>query len=338
MERPAKGAFSWGSLRVDNDINQGDAVIQARHVWRDFSGTFVVRDVSLEVPAGGIHALLGPNGAGKTTLLRILTGLIEPTLGSVTIAGEAPRPARSGAPSAIGLVSSSDRSFYLRLSGLENLAFFARLHGLRRKDALQRARQLLREVGLERAERQRAFEYSHGMLKRLGFARALLMEPAALLVDEATHDLDPEGARTIRELTRRLAAAGTAVVWTTQRIEEIQGLAERVSVLAKGEIRFSGTVPQLTERAATRGYIVTLANGGASGRQLFDSVAAAVRSHATVSMIQGDVDGRFELLLSPNVVLGDVFSALASSNLTLLGCREQRPGIEEAFLKVTEDD
>jgi ABC-2 type transport system ATP-binding protein len=296
-----------------------------------------VREISLVVPDRAIVTLLGPNGAGKTTLLRILTGLIQPTLGHVDIAGDVPRPARSGAPSPIGLVSSSDRSFYLRLSGLENLAFFGRLHGLTRRAAVRRAHELIRQVGLERAERQRAFEYSHGMLKRLGFARALLMEPVALLVDEATHDLDPEGARTIRELTRELAEAGTAVVWTTQRIEEIQGLADRVSVLARGEIRFSGTVPQLTARAATPGYIVTVSNGGASGRELLGVVREALRSRATVSTIPGEDANHFQLQLGSGVVLGEIFSALAGSNLTLLGCREQRPGIEEAFLKVTEE-
>jgi ABC-2 type transport system ATP-binding protein len=321
-----------------NDTNpSSDPVINARHLWRDFSGTFVLQDVSVGVSAGEIHALLGPNGAGKTTLLRILTGLIEPTLGHVDIAGEVPRPARSGAPSPVGLVSSSDRSFYLRLSGLENLAFFARLHGLGRRAALQRAHELIHQVGLDRAEKQRAFEYSHGMLKRLGFARALLMEPAALLVDEATHDLDPEGARTIRELTRGLAEAGTAVVWTTQRIEEIQGLADRVSVLARGEIRFSGTVQQLTARAAAPGYVVTVSNGGASGPELLGAVQAALRNRATVSASEGEGANNFELQLGSGIVLGDVFSALEGSNLTLLGCREQRPGIEEAFLKVTKD-
>jgi ABC-2 type transport system ATP-binding protein len=314
-----------------------DPVIKARHVWREFSGTYVLRDVTLEVPAGTIHALLGPNGAGKTTLLRILTGLIEPSLGRVEVAGEIPRPARSGGPSPIGLVPASDRSFYLRISGLENLVFFARMHGLNRRDAVKRSLEMLSHVGLEDAAKRRAYEYSHGMLKRLGVARALLTEPAALLVDEATHDLDPAGAQTIHELTKNLAATGTAVIWTTQRIEEIRGLADRVSVLAKGEVRFTGTVPQLAALASVPGYVVTVSNGGASGTRLLEAVRDAVRDRATVAAAAGERADRFQLTLGRDVILGDVFSALTGANLTILACREQRPEIEDAFLSVTQE-
>ena len=141
---------------------------------RQFGDHVVLREVSLELGAGRIHALLGPNGAGKTTLIRILAGLLTPTSGQVRVLGEdiggGPRQLRQR----LGLLPAGDRSFYLRLSGLENLVFFARLHGMRRKQAVARSRALLREVGLEEAERRPVGAYSHGMQKRLSVARALL--------------------------------------------------------------------------------------------------------------------------------------------------------------------
>src|ERR1700726_2019217 len=104
-----------------------EPVLSVSDLRRDFQGVQALRGVSLSVEAGEIHALLGPNGAGKTTLLRILTGLVEPTSGSVQVADVDPSDRK--ALRAIGFVPASDRSFYMRISARENLCFFGRLHG-----------------------------------------------------------------------------------------------------------------------------------------------------------------------------------------------------------------
>ena len=106
----------------------------------------------------------------------------------------------------IGFFPSADRTFYNRISGLENLAFFGRMYGIRRQEALARARRRLVDVGLSDAVDQRVGLYSHGMQKRLSMARALLMDPPVLVIDEATDGLDPEGARRVQDLTRSIAA------------------------------------------------------------------------------------------------------------------------------------
>src|ERR687896_219394 len=100
---------------------------------RRFGGQQALRGIDLAVATGEVHALLGPNGAGKTTLLRVLAGLVDPTAGSARVLG-APLRGRA-ARGRVGLVPAGDRSFYLRISGVENLAFFARLHGIRRRAA-----------------------------------------------------------------------------------------------------------------------------------------------------------------------------------------------------------
>jgi ABC-2 type transport system ATP-binding protein len=231
--------------------------LEIRGLRRRFDRRLALDGVDLAVPAGEIFALLGPNGAGKTTLLRTISGLVAPTQGSVSVGGAdaAGTRARRGH---VGLVPSGDRTFYLRISGLENLVFFARLQGLRRRAALARAEEVLDAVGLADAARRRVGAYSHGMQKRLSIARALLTEPAVLLIDEATHDLDPEGADRVRALVAERAAAGAAVVWATQRVEEISGFADRVTLLSAGRVRFTGSVIELLaagglEDAATQG-------------------------------------------------------------------------------------
>ena len=282
---------------------------------------------------GDIHALLGPNGAGKTTLLRILSGLIAPSSGSVSVLG-LDLDARA-LRHAVGLVPSGDRSFYLRLSGLENLVFFARLHGLGRKEAIARARSMLDAVGLERAVDQTVGVYSHGMQKRLSVARALLPEPAVLLVDEATHDLDPEGARRIRELVAELARSGSTVLWATQRIDEIRGFADTVTLLHRGRVRFSGTVTELTAHATPYSYLLRLRNGVEGRAELQQVLDRALRGRARIAAADAE---HYRLALAEGVVLGDALASLTLEGVEVLACREERSEIEDAFLTLTGDD
>jgi ABC-2 type transport system ATP-binding protein len=310
------------------------SVIEARGVSRHFRTTIALQDVTLVAGRGDVHALLGPNGAGKTTLVRILSGLVGPTSGVVRVLGldVQTRALRH----AVGLVPSGDRSFYLRISGLENLVFFGRLHGLSRARAISRARDVLEAVGLEGAADERVGVYSHGMHKRLSVARALLAEPLVLLVDEATHDLDPEGARRIRELIATLAANGTTVLWATQRIDEIRGFAGKVTLLHRGRVRFSGTVPELMAHATPNSYFLRLRNGVASRDALQQVLDSAL--HGKAQIARADDAEHYRLALADGVVLGDALASLTREGVQVLACREERSEIEEAFLALTGDD
>ena len=197
-------------------------VVDARGLTKVYGRQRALAGVDLTLRAGEATALLGPNGAGKSTLVGILATLVSPTAGSVTYGdNEAGDDTLRGA---IGVIAHESHC-YGDLSGHENLVFFARMHGMRRRAAGDRAAELLDAVGLADAADRPVNAYSHGMQKRLSIARALLTEPRVLLVDEATHDLDPEGARRIRELIEEAAAEGTAVLWATQRLDEISGSA-----------------------------------------------------------------------------------------------------------------
>src|SRR5262249_50714136 len=154
------------------------------------------------------------------------TGLLLPDSGEVQIAGVDVSADPMRARRVIGFVPSAERTFYQRISAIENLSFFGRMHGLSRSQSLARATERLGGVGLGDAGTQRVGLYSHGMQRRLSVARALLMDPSVLVVDEATDGLDPEGARRVQDLVRGIAARGTAVVWTTQRLDEIRGFAD----------------------------------------------------------------------------------------------------------------
>ncbi len=270
--------------------------------------------------------------------MRVLTGLVKPDAGKALVLGvntwECPRDLRAQ----MGLVPSGDRSLYLRISGLENLLFFGRLQGMSKKAATARAWEVLELVGLTDAARLRSAFYSHGMQKRLSIARALLTRPGVLLIDEATHDLDPEAAARIRALVRTLADDGAAVIWATQRIEEIRGFADAVTLLREGQAAFQGTVSQLIALAVPRRYVLRLRNGRADGGELVPVLRERVGDGGTIAAAaDGDRDD-FLLHLAEGVVLGEVLAALTAGGVDVLGCREEVSEIENAYLNLAGTD
>ena len=292
--------------------------IVARGVACRFGNKVALNGVDLNVKSSEIHALLGPNGAGKTTLTRALCGLVAPQAGAVEISGE------------IGLVPSGDRSFYLRISALENLIFFARLHGLRLREARARARSLLTEVGLVDVADRPVGRFSHGMQKRLSVARALLADPAVLLIDEATHDLDPEGARRIQALIAELAQRGAAVLWTTQRLDEVRTFAHTVTFLNAGQVAFAGTPDQLAARAPINRYLVRLRSRETQQSPSPAAVVLAVGPSARAIPTQ---DGAgFLLCPEADGDLGVAIARLVSAGIEVLTCRQAESEMEEAFL------
>ena len=309
------------------------AVIEARGLTRRFEGRTALDAVSLTVASGEIHALLGPNGAGKTTLLRVLAGLTTPSEGRVGVLGADASRAERSLRAQIGLVPSGDRTLYLRISGVENLTFFGRLHGMRRRQARARAEEVIAYVGLSEAAHRPVGTYSHGMQKRLSVARALLTAPPVLLVDEATHDLDPEAAADVRALVRGLARDGAAVVWATQRIDEIRGFADRVTLLGEGRVRFAGTVTALIATTDARSFVLQLRQaelGDAGGR-----LTRLVAPHGTIALLDDASGDHYLLSLEGASVLGDAVAALQAGGVSVVTCHRERSEIEEAFVSLS---
>jgi ABC-2 type transport system ATP-binding protein len=311
------------------EVSPGAPAIEIEGLRRSFGAIEALRGVDLEVAPGEIHGLLGANGAGKTTLMRILCGLVDPTAGSAHVLDR--RAGRSrDLRQVIGFVPSGDRSFYLRLSGLENLVFFSRLHGMRRRDARTRALELLESVALGEAAKRPVSTYSHGMQKRLSFARALINEPTVLLVDEATHDLDPVAAEQVRALTVERARAGAAVVWATQRIEELAGFARRVTVLDRGEVCFAGSVAALTAAGGGDRHLVRL------GPATTVPVAGLDAALGAVGRVQpGGDTSHVVLTVAPGQSLGSALTAMVAAGAEVLSCQDERPRLEQGFLAVT---
>jgi ABC-2 type transport system ATP-binding protein len=213
------------------------------------------------------------------------------------------------------------------------LIFFARLYGLRLREARRRAREVLDWVGLADVAKRPVGRCSHGMQKRLSVARALLVRPELLLVDEATHDLDPEGARRIRALVRAAADEGTAVLWTTQRVDEIAGFAASTTLLVEGRVVFTGSPAQLAARAPSDRYLVEIRAADAAGPP---PLAGIRRAAGPGTPITPTCDAGYFLLDCRNPRgIGAVVARLVDGGFDVISCRQAQSEIEEAFLVLT---
>ncbi len=180
----------------------GQALIRARGVGKDYGTKHVLRDVDFDLPQGGFLLVTGPNGSGKTTLLRLAAGLAAPTTGTLEIA--VPRQA-------IGFVGH-DPLLYRELTAIENLDLYGRLY--RVAERRERIGMLLERFDLWAARNERVSAFSRGMLQRLALCRALLHEPAVLVLDEPHSGLDAAGVELLDRELAELASTSTCLVAT----------------------------------------------------------------------------------------------------------------------------
>jgi ABC-2 type transport system ATP-binding protein len=238
-------------------------------------GAFTAVDgVSLEVKPGQIHGFLGPNGAGKTTTIRMIAGLLKPTAGEILVNGHNLARSPEAAKASLGFIP--DRPFiYEKLTAAEFLTFHAGLYGLADGGVDTRIREMLELFELGRWRDELVESFSHGMKQRLVMSAAFLHRPQAVLVDEPMVGLDPRGARLIKDVFRRMADRGVAILMSTHTLEVAQEMCDLVSIILKGKIIASGTVDELGQLAGSDDAQLTpvfLKLTGGSGLQEMDEV------------------------------------------------------------------
>ncbi len=215
-------------------------MLSIRGVTKRFGSLTAVDDLSLEVPAGSVHAFLGPNGAGKTTTIRLCTGLLQPDAGTVAVCGH--DVVSDGVAARRALAYVPDEPYlYERLTGREFLDFTARVYGLTRADYAERLAEVAGRFSLLGFLDQLADSYSHGMRQRVVLAAAVLHRPRLLIVDEPMVGLDPKHIRIVLALLREIADAGGAVLMSTHSLSTVADVADTVSVMDRGRIIASGS-------------------------------------------------------------------------------------------------
>jgi len=209
-------------------------------------GKVALDHVNLTVQQGDIFGLLGPNGAGKTTLVKVLCTLTIPTEGAATVLGLDVIKDSIELRRRLGVVYGDERTFFWRLSALENLIFYASLHGMSLREARRRAYEVLDLVGLAESADVRMHHYSSGMRQRTSIARGLINQPDLLVLDEPTRALDPVGAHEIRRLIKeRVANERRTVLIATNIMAEAEFLCDRLAFINHGKVEMTGSIDEM---------------------------------------------------------------------------------------------
>lgn len=221
-------------------------MIDFQHVTKAYGkgGVKAVDDLNLHIEAGKVFCFIGPNGAGKTTTIRLLTGILAPTEGTVTIGGYDMAKQPLEAKRLIGYVPDQ-HDLYDRLTGLEYLRFMADIYGVSAAERKDRIAHYLEVFDLRDAIGQQVKSYSRGMKQKLTVIGALVHQPPVWVLDEPMVGLDPRAAHILKEEMRRHCDAGNTVFFSTHVLEVAERLCDEIAIIDKGRLIAQGTLEEL---------------------------------------------------------------------------------------------
>ena len=238
----------------------GDSdMIELQDVVMDYGNHRALNGLVLKVEAGHVYGLLGPNGAGKSTTIRLVSGLVRPTSGRITVGGvdavAQPRKARSHlayVPESVAL--------YPYLTGIENLQLFSELAG--RRLSIGESSSCLQRAGLQPdAHSRRIDTYSKGMRQKVGIAIALAKEARALVLDEPSSGLDPSASHELSEAVRNLASSGVAVLMATHDLFRARETCDSIGLLVRGSLRAEWAAHEVKDRDLEASYLEVVTQG-----------------------------------------------------------------------------
>jgi ABC-2 type transport system ATP-binding protein len=229
-----------------------------------------VAGLDLKVRAGELYTLLGPNGAGKTTTLRMVTGLLRPDAGSISIFGIDALADPAAAKQLVALLSD-EPMIYDKLTPYEYLEFIAGLWGIEARTAEVRAAELFDWLGLTPHAHERCQGFSKGMRQKVALAGALVHDPRLIILDEPLTGLDASSARTVKDVLKDRVRAGSSIIMTTHILEVAERMADRIGIIAHGRLIAEGTLDELGHHA------------GQSGTSLEDTFLALVAAESAGS-------------------------------------------------------
>ena len=301
-----------------------DAVISVRDLKKAYRTPFrrkrvdALRGVSFEVGRGEIYGFLGPNGAGKTTTIRTLMGLIRATGGEASILGHR-LPSRA-ARARVGFLPEQPY-FYDYLTVAELLDLMGRLCGVDATTRKKRANELIARVGLDRAKNTSLKKYSKGMMQRAGLAQALMNDPEVIVLDEPMSGLDPIGRKEIRDLILEQRDRGKTVFFSTHILADVEAVADRIAIVARGQIQVEGVPSELVGHAVL-GVDVTLR----IGEQGIGDLPSRAKSHRLV--------GRDLILsLAPDTNVDEVLAQARTVGASVISVTPNHETLEDLFLR-----
>jgi ABC-2 type transport system ATP-binding protein len=302
-------------------------VVDTKNLSKRYREKLAVNALNLTIQEGEIFGFLGPNGAGKTTTILMLLGLTEPTSGEVSVCGFNPTTESIEVKKRVGYLPESP-GFYDDLSARENLLYMARLNRIPEEEAQRRTTEVLEQVGLSEDGRRLVKEFSRGMKQRLGIAEVLVKKPTAIMLDEPTLGIDPDGAIRILELIKNLNLQhGLTVMLSSHQLQQVQQICSRVGIIVKGKLIVQGETDTLGKtilKGRNWNFLLEV-TGNVDG---FDR---ELQSIVGVDEIEKRSHGWF--LRCTQDVRGEIVGAVTRRGLGLLQLRSEDPTLEEIYLK-----
>ncbi len=287
-----------------------------------------VDHISFDVRVGETFGFLGPNGAGKTTTIGMLTTLLEPTEGTITVMGHDARHDPFAAKEQLGIVPEVSNC-YEELSAWDNLIFTARLYGVPRGERETRATELLKAFGLYEKRNLPTLGFSKGMKRRVTIAMALIHRPRILLLDEPTSGLDVQSVLLIRQMMRQLHEAGTTIFLTTHNIEEANQSCQRVAIIHHGKIAAIDSPERLKQAFQS----VQAVEVGFDEPHRVPCEELARLPGVTTAREQGDKVRLYTE--SPGALIPRLVEWTQARNLSLASVNTLGPSLEDVFVKIT---
>ncbi len=309
--------------------------IEVDSVTKRFEDTVAVDNVSMKVARGELFGLLGPNGAGKSTLTKMLSGMINPTSGTIKVGGYNIRDDPMKVKESLGVVPQ-DIVLYDYMNARENLAFFGKLYGLSGSKLRNRIEELLKFTQLdEKAVKRHISTYSGGMKRRVNIAAALLHEPQVMLLDEPTAGLDPKNKLALWEIIQTLHKEGKTIVLTTHMMDEAEELCNQVAIMDRGKIIALGSPRQLVKKVKMENTITVVPDK--IPPKLMDAVQkiSGVKSAYRAYDENEKIEALKIITERAEDILPDVVSAIAAEGTKILSVQLSRVTLEDVFILLT---
>ena len=312
----------------EEEGTMSEPILIAQGLKKSYGEIEAVKGISLQVARGEVFGLLGPNGAGKTTAISMLTGLLEPNAGRISVDGLDLETHTNEVKAKLGLVPQ-ELALYPTLSARQNLVFFGRIYGLKGKGLKQRVDEVLEMIGLTERADGAIKSYSGGMKRRVNIGAGLLHKPDVLFLDEPTVGVDPQSRNAIFESVEALNRAGMSVIYTTHYMEEAQRLCHRVAIVDEGELIALDTPTALIRSLGGGIVIIGIAEG--APEDLTERIAQAAEVKAATRS-DGQIKIETQRLQEGLMATLDITNQL-DVRITSLEILE--PNLESVFLNLT---
>ena len=314
-----------------------DTIVRTTNLTKQYEGGIkALSDVNIAVRQGDVFGLIGPNGAGKSTMIKILTGLLNPSSGSATVAGfDVEREARK-VKDVTGYLPENP-GYYENLTARQNLEYFAEFYGMNRDERREKADALLQMLGMERWENEKVGRYSKGMRQRLGIAVSVVNDPAVAFLDEPTHGLDPYGMTQIRKLIGRMnEEMDVTIILSTHLLFEVAEICKTVGILASGKVIAMGETDILSRELREIDEVNYRIEVKGS-KDSISNITAEIGTIEDVVKVE-NADGEMIVSAKPGTDPRESVSRIITRyGAAILSFESDTPSLEDVFLKVYEE-